>query len=128
MLMRRSSRHTVGLGPVPRHARLAGDLIIPVGQERLLLNRSGSGDPELQRYSLDREIARDRPSRYDNDAQLQTPQACPSQGGAAPDTVGRGPVPRHARLADRPYHPCRSGAPAPDPFGSRRSRTTEVFV
>ena len=30
------------------------------------------------------------------------------------------------RLAVRPPHPCRAGSPAPDPFGIRRARTTEV--
>ena len=39
--------------------------------------------------------------------------------------VGRGPVPRH-RFGIRTHHPCRSGSPDPDLFGSGRSRTTEV--
>ena len=48
---------TVGRGPVPRHATIAGDRppryggndVSPsVGQERLLLIRSGAGAPELQ--------------------------------------------------------------------------------
>ena len=30
------------------------------------------------------------------------------------------------RLAARAHHLCRSGSPDPDPFGSRRSRTTET--
>ena len=30
------------------------------------------------------------------------------------------------RFAIKPHHPCRSGSPDPDPFGSGRSRTTEV--
>ena len=59
-------------------------------------------------------------------------------GGRAkrcPSTVGRGPshatracerVSLAMRLAGRPHHSCRSGSPDPDPFGIRRSRTTEV--
>ena len=69
----------VGRGPVPRHAAIAGDRpprygkktpplhrraracpspcvwlaerITPVGQDRPILTRSGSGDPELQRWA-----------------------------------------------------------------------------
>ena len=40
--------HTVGRGPVPRHA--VGHSCAPhsIGQEHLLLTRSGSGEPELR--------------------------------------------------------------------------------
>ena len=40
------SRRTVGK-PVPRHRSRAR----PVGQDRLILTRSGSGEPELQRWA-----------------------------------------------------------------------------
>ena len=56
-------------------------------------------------------LAGDRPPRYDK----KTP----------PFTVGRGPVPRHAFGCQTASHR-RSGSPDPDPFGSGRSRTTEV--
>ena len=54
---------TVGRGPVPRQALGTRALITSVVQERLLLRRSGSGDPELQTRGM-RTIAGDRPPRY----------------------------------------------------------------
>ena len=57
----RRYRITVARGPVPRDRCLHQS---SVGQERLLLTRSGAGAPELQRWTRDRGMARDRPSPY----------------------------------------------------------------
>ena len=53
-----------------------------VGQERLLLTRSGSGDPELRSLG------------HVNDRGGQAPAL--RYARPSPFTVGRGPVPRHA--------------------------------
>ena len=58
---KRRYRLTVARGPVPRDRCLHQS---SVGQERLLLTRSGAGAPELQRWTRDRCMARDRPSPY----------------------------------------------------------------
>ena len=88
-------------------------LITPVVQARQILPRSGSGEPELQRgATMDRRMARDRPSPY-------------GEGTASP-TVARGPVPRDRCVArDRPSpygkkRPCRVHGMArdrPSPYG-----------
>ena len=80
----RTSRFTVARGPVPRDRCLHQS---SVGQECLLLTRSGAGAPELQRSTPrsrhgegqalalrkkngDRGTARDRPSPYDKTTAL----------------------------------------------------------
>ncbi len=137
----KNARVTVGRGPVPRQ------------RWRAMLCRSGSPapDPFVIRRSQTTvgehigtmEIAGDRPPRYGGGrffcgtiAGDRPPRYgggrffCGTIAGDRPPrygkkrhfTVGRGPVPRQRRRARL----CRSGAPAPDPFGSGRSRTTEV--
>ena len=114
----------------------SGGMLIPsVGQERLLLTRSGAGAPELQ--SLGHVNARGgqapalrfaRPSPFHRSA-----RACPSpcldregigvrfsRGSCA--SGGQAPALRLVRRHAPPL--CRARVPALDPFGSRRSRTT----
>ena len=55
---------TVGRGPVPRHATIA-DRITPVGQDRLILIRSGAGAPELQRWTQCLPVGGTSLSRYE---------------------------------------------------------------
>ena len=45
--MKKTPPLDVGRGPVPRHRSRAR----PVGQDRQILTRSGSGEPELQRWA-----------------------------------------------------------------------------
>ena len=89
---------------------IPSNLITPVGQDRRILTRSGAGTPELQRCSFDREIARDRPSRYGRRRDL--PVSMRSRG-TGPRATDRGEIAR-----DRPsrYGPRDAPRDAPNQF------------
>ena len=66
-------------------------------------------------------MARDRPSPYGEKNAATHVGRGPSHATRACERVSLA-----MRLAERPRHPCRSGSPDPDPFGCRRTRTTEL--
>ena len=113
----------VGRGPVPRHRSGTRPPSPSVGQEHLLLICSGADAPELQ-MGVNRSriptIAGDRPPRYGG----ETPFLYRRAWALACHTRMRAGFPRH-RSGTRPPLLCRSRAPALDPFGSGRSRTTD---
>ena len=135
---------TVARGPVPRDPplhRSAGACPPrtpapgPVGQDRLILTRSGSGDPELQRWARYLQVGETSRSRC-NTLEKRHPRAtkknrplhrkaraCPSpcrtqtnaRGGQAPALRKNAPLHRRARACPSP---CRTDeyARGPPPF------------
>jgi len=93
------------------------DLITPVGKDRLILTRSGSGEPELQRWAFYRS-ARACPSLYpDGNEEIR--------GGLSPALRGCLPLHRRARACPSPcpdYNENPRGGQAP------ALRTQEGFL
>ena len=104
---------------------IAGDRPPRYGKKKRFLNDRGGQAPALRLW---------RPASFHRRA-----RACPSpvlahsndRGGQAPALRLARPASFHRRVRACPSpcldraRLCRSGAPAPDPFGSRRSRTTD---